>query len=108
VLVTTMLDAEGYAKEELADLFLQRWNIELDLRSIKDVLQMDVLRCKSPEMVRKEIWMHLLAYNLIRGVTAKAAEAHAASPRELSFKGCHRACAKNFSGIRAIVPWIVP
>jgi hypothetical protein len=87
VLVTTMLDAEGYAKEELADLFLQRWNIELDLRSIKDVLQMDVLRCKSPEMVRKEIWMHLLAYNLIRGVMARAAEAHDERPRHLSFKG---------------------
>jgi hypothetical protein len=58
VLVTTMLDGEEYTKEELADLFLQRWNIELDLRSIKDVLQRDVLRCKAPEMVEKEIWMH--------------------------------------------------
>jgi Transposase DDE domain len=87
VLVTTMLDGEAYAKEELADLFLQRWNIELDLRSIKDVLQMDVLRCQSPEMVKKEIWMHLLAYNLIRGVMAKAAKEHAERPRHLSFKG---------------------
>jgi len=87
VLVTTMLDGDAYTKEELADLFLQRWNIELDLRSIKDVLQMDVLRCKSPEMVEKEIWMHLLAYNLIRGVMAKAAQAHGEQPRRLSFKG---------------------
>ena len=52
VLVTTMLNAEEYTKEELADLFIERWNIELDLRSIKDVLQMDVLRCMSPEMVK--------------------------------------------------------
>ena len=87
VLVTTMLDPEEYTKEELAKLYLQRWNIELDLRSIKDVMQMDVLRCKSPEMVRKEVWMHLLAYNLIRGVIAKAAKAHDVRPRELSFKG---------------------
>jgi hypothetical protein len=87
VLVTTMLDAVEYTKEEVADLFMKRWNIELDLRSIKDVLQMDVLRCKTPEMVQKEIWMHLLAYNLIRGVMAKAAEAHRKLPRELSFKG---------------------
>jgi Transposase DDE domain len=87
VLVTTMLDAERYTKEEVATLFLQRWNIELDLRSIKCVLQMDVLRCKTPEMVRKEIWMHLLAYNLIRGVMAKAAETHGEQPRDLSFKG---------------------
>ena len=87
VLVTTLIDGEAYTKEELADLFLQRWNIESDLRSIKDVLQMDVLRCKAPEMVKKEIWMHLLAYNLIRGVMAKAAEAHDEQPRHLSFKG---------------------
>ncbi len=87
VLVTTMLDAAADTKEELADLYLQRWNIELDLRSIKDVLQMDVLRCQSPEMVEKEIWMHLLAYNLIRGVMARAAEAHDETPRHLSFKG---------------------
>jgi hypothetical protein len=87
VLVTTLLDAEEYTKDEIADLFLQRWHIELDLRSIKDIMQMDVLRCKTPEMVEKEIWIHLLAYNLIRGVMAKAAEAHDVRPRELSFKG---------------------
>ena len=91
VLVTTMLDGEEYMKEDLADLFVQRWNIELDLRSIKIVMQMDVLRCMSPEMVKKEIWMHLLAYNVIRGVMARAAEAHDQRPRELSFKGrCKR------------------
>jgi len=87
VLVTTMLESEGCTRQEVADLFLQRWNIELDFRSIKCVMQMEVLRCKTPEMVRKEIWMHLLAYNLIRGVMAKAAEAHGAGPRDLSFKG---------------------
>jgi hypothetical protein len=87
VLVTTMLDAAEHTEEELADLFLQRWNVELDLRAIKDVLQMDVLRCKSPEMVEKEIWMHLLAYNLIRGVMAQAAQTHNKRPRLLSFKG---------------------
>ena len=87
VLVTTMLDPEEYSKEELADLFIQRWNIELDLRAIKIVMQMDVLRCLTPEMVKKEIWMHLLAYNLIRGVMAKAADAHDLRPREVSFKG---------------------
>jgi hypothetical protein len=87
VLVTTMLDGVEYTKEDLASLFLERWNVELDFRSIKDVLQMDVLRCKSPEMVEKEVWMHLLAYNLIRGVMAKAAEAHDKRPRHLSFKG---------------------
>ncbi len=66
----------GVDEGEVAYLFLRRWNIELDLRPIKSVLQMDVLRCKTPEKDQKEMWMHLLAYNLIRGVMAKAAEAH--------------------------------
>lgn len=87
VLVTTLLDAAAYTKEEVAHLFLQRWHIELDWRAIKAVLQMDVLRCKTPAMVEKEIWMHLLAYNLIRGVMAQAAAAHDQQPRHLSFKG---------------------
>jgi Transposase DDE domain len=73
VLVTTLLDGGEYTKGEVADLFLRRWDIELDIRSIKCDLHMDVLRCKTPEMVRKEIWMHMLAYNLIRGVMAKTA-----------------------------------
>jgi len=104
VLVTTMLDAERYTKEEVADLFLQRWNIELDLRSIKDVLQMDVLRCKSPEMVEKEIWMHLLAYNLIRGVMAKAAVAHDKQPRQLSFKGALQTMTAFQDALRQAMP----
>ena len=53
-------------------------------------MQMDVLRCKTPAMVRKEIWAHLLAYNLIRGVMAEAARRHGVSPRELSFQGARQ------------------
>jgi hypothetical protein len=87
VLVTTLLDEAEFSKEGLATLFLERWNIELDLRSIKCVMQMDVLRCKTPEMVEKEVWTHLLAYNLIRVLMASAAEAHGKLPRQLSFKG---------------------
>jgi hypothetical protein len=87
VLVTTMVDAEQYSKEELADLFMKRWHIELDFRSIKCALKMNILRCQSPEMVEKEIWMHLLAYNLIRGVMAQAARAHGRVPRRVSFTG---------------------
>lgn len=104
VLVTTMIDGEKYTKEELADLFLQRWNIELDLRSIKDVLQMGILRCKSPEMVKKEIWMHLLAYNLIRGVMAKAAEVHEEQPRHLSFKGALQTMTAFQDALRRATP----
>jgi hypothetical protein len=91
VLVTTLLDSLEYTKEEVADLYLKRWNIELDLRSIKSVMQMEVLRCETPAMVEKEIWMHVLAYNLIRGLMARAAEAHEKEPRDLSFKGAMQA-----------------
>jgi hypothetical protein len=104
VLVTTMIDATEHTKEELAELFFQRWNIELDLRSIKDVMQMDVLRCKSPEMVEKEIWMHLLAYNLIRGVMARAAEAHDKQPRQISFKGALQTMTAFQDALRRAAP----
>jgi hypothetical protein len=63
------------------------WCIELDLRSLKQTLQMDVLRCKTPELVRKELWAHVLAYNLIRTVMAQAASEHGLEPRSISFKG---------------------
>jgi len=86
-LVTTLLDPQVYRKEELAAAFRCRWHAELDLRSIKHVMQMDVLRCKSPAMVRKEIWMHLLAYNLIRTLMAQAAAGAGVCPRDISFKG---------------------
>lgn len=86
-LVTTLLDTQLYRKEDLAMAFRSRWHAELDLRSIKHVMQMDVLRCKSPAMVRKEIWMHLLAYNLIRTLMAQAALAAGLCPRDISFKG---------------------
>src|SRR5262249_24394615 len=64
-----------------------RWNNELDLRSIKSTMQMDELRCKTPELVRKEIWTHVLAYNLIRTLAAQAAATHELLPRSISFKG---------------------
>jgi hypothetical protein len=86
-LVTTLLDPTHYRADELASVYRARWNAELDLRSIKVTMQMDVLRCKKPEMVRKEIWMHLLGYNLIQTVMADAAQRHGCKPREISFKG---------------------
>jgi hypothetical protein len=86
VVVTTILDPERASKEELASLYRARWNNELDLRSIKITLQMDMLRCKTPEQVRKEIWTHVLAYNLIRTVMAQAADRESVAPRTISFK----------------------
>ena len=87
VVVTTLLDPEQATPEDLALLYRARWNNELDLRSIKSTMQMDVLRCKTPELVRKEVWTHILAYNLIRTVMAQAASRHDIEPRTISFKG---------------------
>ena len=87
IVVTTLSDHETYSKEEILDLYHERWHAEIDLRSIKTQMKMDILRCKTPEMVRKEIWAHLLAYNLVRKVMAQAAEAHQLTPRQISFAG---------------------
>jgi len=87
VVVTTLTDAEQYPSEEIAVLYRQRWQAELHLRSLKIVLQMDQLRCKTPERVRNEFWTHLLGYNLIRGVMATAAQQAGKCPWEISFKG---------------------
>src|SRR5262249_38367509 len=84
VVATTLLDAEEYAADDLAQLYRARWSAELDLRSLKQTLQMDVLRCKTPELVRKEVWAHVLAYNLIRAVMAQAATRHGVEPRSIS------------------------
>jgi hypothetical protein len=87
IVATTLLDAKAFTKDDLARLYRARWNAELDLRSLKQVLQMDVLRCKTPELVRKELWTHILAYNLIRTVMAQAGVKHGIEPRSISFKG---------------------
>jgi len=85
-LVTTLTEVRDLSKQELQRLYRQRWNIELDIRSIKVAMQMDVLRCKSPQMVCKEIAAHLLAYNLVRSVMAQATYLGKLLPRQLSFK----------------------
>jgi hypothetical protein len=87
VVVTTLLDPEQTTKKELAELYRARWNNELDLRSLKSTMQMGELRGKTPEVVRKEVWAHILAYNLIRTVMAQAAARHEIPPRSISFKG---------------------
>jgi len=87
VIATTLLDADEFTKADLAHLYRARWNAELDLKSLKQTLQMDILRCRTPELVRKELWTHILAYNLIRTIAAQAAVKHGIEPRTISFKG---------------------
>lgn len=85
IVITTLTDPTEYPKEEIAELYGFRWNVELDIRSIKSNLNLDHVRCKSPEMVRRELWTTLLAYNLIRSTAAAAAMLHDILPRQLSF-----------------------
>ena len=85
VVATTLTDAETYSQEDLAELYHRRWLVELDIRAIKITLGMDVLRCKSAEMVRREIWTCLLTYNLIRKAMLQAAVEARRCPRQLSF-----------------------
>ena len=85
VVVTTLTDAREYTNDDVAELYHQRWLVELDIRALKVTLGMDVLRCKTPQMVSKEIWSCLLAYNLIRQTILQAALAARRSPRQLSF-----------------------
>lgn len=86
VLVTSLLDHRKVRKSALDRLYARRWNVELDLRNLKTTLGMEVLRCQTPHMVEKELWVHLLAYNLIRRLMAQAALEADLHPRELSLK----------------------
>ena len=83
--VTTLIDPAAYPKEDIAELYGYRWNAELDIRDIKQTLGLDHARCKSPEMVLRELWVTMLAYNLIRKVIATAAAVHDKQPRQLGF-----------------------
>lgn len=86
-IVTTLLDAVQYPAEELAELYFKRWDVELFFRDIKTTMGMDILRCQTPEMIRKEILMHFIAYNCIRRLMCEAAKEMDIQVRVVSFKG---------------------
>lgn len=83
--VTTLLDPKAYPASEISRLYGYRWNAELDIFAIKQSLNLDHLRCKSPEMIDRELWTTLLAYNLVRWGCAQAARVHDKLPRQMSF-----------------------
>lgn len=91
IIATTMLDAAEFTVEDLAELYCKRWQVELDIRSLKTHMQMDHLRCESPAMVRKEIYAHLIAYNLIRDLIVNTSIIYRTSPTRLSHKGAIQA-----------------
>ncbi|MBU8871728.1 MAG: IS4 family transposase, partial [Gemmatimonadales bacterium] len=83
--VTTLTDPEQYSREDIAELYGLRWNVETDILHIKQTLNLDHLRCKTPDMIQRELWVTLLAYNLIRKVIATSAAVHEKHPRRLGF-----------------------
>ena len=87
VIVTTLLDPKAFPARAFAQLYRTRWAVELYLRHIKTTMGMDGLRCKTPDMVEKELWMHVIDYNLIRALMLEAATAYAVHIERLSFKG---------------------
>lgn len=87
IYVTTLLDNKKYNKKELAALYELRWQVELKIRDIKITMNMEMLSCKTPDMVRKEIGVHFLGYNLIRILIAEACTSHHCIPYQISFKG---------------------
>jgi hypothetical protein len=87
VLVTTLLDAKAYPDAAIAALYRRRWQVELCFRDIKTTLGLDVLRCQSPTLIEKEIWLHALAYNLVRALMVEAAWTHGVELDRISFKG---------------------
>jgi hypothetical protein len=101
--ITTILDVSIDGKQ-IGGLYEYRWEGEVDLRSIKATMQMDVLRCRTPEMVHKEIWTHMLAYNLLRTVMAVAAHENGMEPRQVSFKGAKQAVTAFAPKIEAAPP----
>ena len=100
LIATSLRDPAEVSAQEIAWLYRQRWQIELDFRSIKCVMQMDVLRCKSPDMARKEIAAHMLAYNLIRAVMGEAARPEGKALRRLSFAAARRAASLFQDSVR--------
>ena len=102
--VTTLLDSSAYPAREIASLYVHRWDIELRFRDIKTTLGMEMLRTKSPDLIQREILMHMIIYNLIRLVMLKAGVVHGVNHRRLSFRGAQQvlhACRESFAELGA-------
>jgi putative transposase len=107
IVATTLLNPRLYPMAAIAELYHYRWNAELDLRALKQSLALEPLRCKSPEMVRKELWTCWLAYNLIRKVIAQAAGHAGKSPRQISFAGAKQTLAASWDRLSIATPTVL-
>jgi hypothetical protein len=104
VVVTTLVDPRQYPAEEIAALYRKRWLAELDIEALKIALGMDVLRARSPEMVRKEMGSCLLAYNLIRKTMLQSALWAGRSMRTMSFTAALQTVAASYTQIATTSP----
>lgn len=102
VVVTTLIDPRLYTRDDLAELYHRRWLAEIDLLAIKVAMGLDVLRCKTPEMVRREIWTCLLSYNLIRQTILNSARQEGFSPRQISFTAAMQKVAAGWIAVLLI------
>lgn len=98
-LATTLVDAEAYPADDVAELYHERWQVELDIRTLKTTLGLGDLRCLTPFMVEKELWANCLAYNLVRRVAAQAALLSERSPRSISFTASKQALLGSWDGL---------
>jgi putative transposase len=96
VVATTLCDANRYGKDEVMDLYHERWHVELDIRAIKVHLGMEALRCKTPLMIEKELWTYWLGYNLVRKVSCQAALEQGLHPRQISFTATRQAVVESW------------
>jgi hypothetical protein len=87
IVVTSLLDEQAFPDSAIAELYARRWQVELHYRQIKTNLALDVLRGRSPQMIERELWLHALAYNLVRALLVEAALTHDVPVERLSFKG---------------------
>ena len=102
-IATTLTGPATHPAAEVASINLHRWEIELRIRDIKSTMGMDMLRCRTPPMVRREILAHMVAYNALRLLMLRSAHAHGAAHRRIGFKGALQvvaASARRFAGTR--------
>ena len=85
-IITNLFDEDGYSKKDIEEIYLQRWGVELDIRNIKITLDGKVLRCKTPSEARKELWVHIIGYNLVRSIHQSCSAINNEAPRKQSFK----------------------
>jgi hypothetical protein len=109
IVITSLTDAQAYPRSAIADLYRQRWQAELNLRSLKTHLGMGHLHCKTPAMIRNEFMMYLLAYNAIRRVAAEAARDAKSPPSRISFQNTRQAINAFFPSlprVRDVLHWL--